>query len=531
MPTRSHPPLIRALLAGAAYPHRVGAVCLLETHISWVILTGPFAYKIKKPVRLEFADFSTLQRRRFFCEEELRLNRRLAPDLYLGVTAIYGKPHAPSFEPEGDPIEYAVRMRQFEQEQLLGHVLDRGQLDASHIDNLIDQVNAFHKTIERAPAESPYATPALIEQQALDNFPPLLTGTRIGEENGRVSKLRSWFIDAFTAHRATFDARRHEGRVRECHGDMHLGNMFLEGGRVVVFDGIDFNAELRWIDLASEVAFLAMDLEDRGAPAFAHRFLNGYLEQSGDYGMLPVLPFYLAYRALVRAKVAAIRLGQDAQTEEETTGLREEIAGYLKQAEDYTGRTRPRLIITHGLSGSGKTHGTQGLLEAAGAIRLRSDVERKRLHGLGPLERSEDHPELDIYSAEATRRTYNRLLGLAGEALRAGFTTIVDATFLKQTEREAFRRLALKQGTPFTILAFRASRETLRRRLLARARKGRDASEAGLAVLDKQIQFAEPLLEAERKTTIVVGPEGVPPGTELWPHIQRMSTGGAADPD
>jgi hypothetical protein len=236
----------------------------------------------------------------------------------------------------------------------------------------------------------------------------------------------------FASRHADFTTRKLTGYIRECHGDMHLGNMVLVDDRVVIFDGIEFNDAFRWIDVASDVAFLIMDLEDRGRPDFAHRFLNGYLEATGDYGMLRLLPFYLTYRALVRAKVAGIRLGQSSLSAEETAQAHEEFVSYLDLAERYTRPWRPRLFITHGVSGSGKTRHTQPLVEAIGAIRLRSDVERKRLFGLAPLEKSSGQRARDLYTAEATQRTYASLAQQAAGVLQAGFPVVVDATFLRR---------------------------------------------------------------------------------------------------
>ncbi len=227
---------------------------------------------------------------------------------------------------------------------------------------------------------------------------------------------------------------------------------------MVIFDCLEFNDNLRWIDVASDVAFLTMDLEDRGRPDLAHRFVNGYLEATGDYGLLALLPFYLTYRAMVRAKVAGIRLGQSDLSAQEAEHTRQAFGSYLDLAEQYTRPSRPRLLITHGLSGSGKTFATQPLVDATGVIRLRSDVERKRLFGLAPLERSSSRSDVDLYAPDSTQRTYAHLAQQAARVIEAGFTVLVDATFLKRAQRDAFRRLAARLGVPFTILACRAQR-------------------------------------------------------------------------
>src|SRR5262245_51280313 len=500
----THDRLIQALTDRSVYEHPTTEIVVLQTHISWVVLTGTYAYKIKKPVNLGFVDFSTLAQRHFFCQEELRLNRRLAPQLYLEVVALYGTPERPQFHGEGAPIEYAVKMAQFAQETLLSHLIDAGQLQVSHIDRLAHEVSAFHARIATADPMSRFGTPEAIYQPVQENFQHLFDAIDDPVRQAHARGLEAWCQRTFAARRPDFVARKRDGCVRECHGDMHLGNMILLDDEVVIFDCIEFNEDLRWIDVASDVAFLTMDLEDRGRPDLAHRFLNGYLEATGDYGLLALLPFYLMYRAMVRAKVAGIRLGQSHLSPEETAHVRAAFGSYLDLAEQYTRPSRPRLLITYGLSGSGKTFATQHLVEATGAIRIRSDVERKRLFGLAPLERSTDRSDLNLYTPDATQRTYAHLAQQAARVVEAGFTAVVDATFLKRAQRDAFRRLAAQLGVPFMILEFRAHAETLQHRVGQRGMQGTDASEADLAVLSAQFAALEPLTAAEQAYTLSI---------------------------
>jgi hypothetical protein len=278
---------------------------------------------------------------------------------------------------------------------------------------------------------------------------------------------------------------------------MHLANMALHDGRVLIFDCIEFNPNLRWIDVMSEVAFVVMDLHHRGRPELARRFLNRYLERTGDYGGLAVLRYYLVYRALVRATVAAIR---GAQTGEEAKVVRT----YLELAERFTRGSTRVLCITHGVSGSGKTTVTTALLEAVDLIRVRSDIERKRLAGLTADCRSESEVDAGLYTPDAMRRSYDRLRELAACILRAGYPVVLDATFLDRRERDACRELARSSGVAFRILTCRAQPETLRERVVARERGGQDASEAGLAVLEKQLEQAKDLEEDELPLAVVL---------------------------
>ncbi|MBI3467462.1 MAG: AAA family ATPase [Planctomycetes bacterium] len=492
--------LVQSLQSPSAYNHPVDNIRLLETHISWVILTGRYAYKLKKPVNLGFLDFSTLERRRFYCLEEIRLNRRLAPEIYIGVVPITGTPEAPSMAGTGNPIEFAVQMCEFPQEALLSHVLQRRELMPHHIDALAREIAGFHSRIEIASPNSPFGNPEVVRQTTEESLAHLMPGD---QSNALVEHIKSWCQTEFEARRDEFLRRKQRGFVRECHGDMHLGNMLLLDGRPVLFDCIEFNERFRWIDVLSEVAFTVMDLEDRGNRAAARRFLSEYLEETGDYSGLSVFRYYLVYRALVRAKVTSIRLDQEDILPDERKALLTEYDGYVELAERYTRPPQPILAITHGPSGSGKSTVAEAVVEELGAIRVRSDVERKRLLGLKPLERTA-HKAADVYSAAATDRTYARLAELACAAVRAGYSAVADATFLKRSQRQQFQRLATQLDVPFAILDLQASETDLRQRVTERAMAGSDASDADLAVLAQQLATRELLDEEEQACTIPV---------------------------
>jgi uncharacterized protein len=499
--------MIAGLLSSSAYPHPADDIRLVETHISWVLLTGNYAYKIKKPVNFGFLDFSTLERRHRFCVEEVRLNRRLAPDLYLDTVAITGTPESPSVGGDGPVLEYAVRMRQFPDGARLDQVAARGELGAGHLDALAQQVAAFHRSLTPAATHMPYGTPDTIAFYARQNFEQIRSRLVERSDLDALAALDTWTEREFARCGPAFEQRRQEGRVRECHGDLHLGNIALLGGEVVVFDCIEFNSELRWIDVASEVAFVAMDLEDRGLGAFGHRFINAWLEATGDYGSLQVLRYYLVYRAMVRAKVAAIRMDQPgvdaAERLADLIGCRE----YLALALKFTRPRRPALAITHGFSGSGKTTLTQPIVGQFGAVRVRSDVERKRLFGLPADARTGADFGDGIYTREASERTYARLAELAEAIVSAGYTVIVDATFLERKNRLKFREIATRLGVAFLVIDFEASHSMLERWVQERAAAATDASEAGLAVLTRQRATADPLGPDEMDSTVTVESE------------------------
>ena len=515
--------LLQGLLQAHAYPHEVGKVERIETHISTVLLAGKFAYKIKKPVNLGFLDFSTLQLRRHYCEEELRLNRRLAPRLYLEVVGIAGSVDAPRIGPLNLPnaegaIEYAVKMERFEQSALLDRMLAGGALTSRHLDALAATVAAFHARIERSVAggndHAGYGTPASIEAPVRQNFEQIRPLLETGAERAALARLEEWSRAAHAGLSPLMEERRRAGFVRECHGDLHLGNITWIDGEIQVFDCIEFNPRLRWIDVASEIAFTVMDLAARGRPDWGARFLNAYLEITGDYAALRLLKYYLVYRAMVRAKVARIRAAQTGD-ELRQAGLHravlDDYADHIKLATSYTEPGKAALIVTRGVSGSGKTTATQPLVEQLGAVRMRSDVERKRLHGLPREARSHSALNAELYAPAASQATYAELRRLAALAIAAGYPVIADATFLRRAWRDDFRALAAELNVPFLIFECRADAAELRRRVAQRERCGQDASEGTLAVLERQLQEDEALSAEEAECAVIVDTQRVTP--------------------
>lgn len=505
--TAAQPALITALLEPARYPHPVQRVALVETHGAWVLLAGDHAYKIKKPVCLPFVDFSTLDLRRAACLAEVRLNRRFetvdpATHLYLDALPIVGSAHAPRWgEPGRDDdnaIEWAVHMRRFNEDQRLDHLCARGALKPEHLTSLAQRMATFQATSAVASPDGPWGRANDVLAFARDNLNSLRGGLTGADDAAQVDRLSQW-TESSVSQLATLLAQRlREGRVREGHGDLHLANLVLIGHEVVPFDGIEFNDALRWIDVASDMAFAWMDLLDHGQPGLANGLLSDWLDASGDTSAPDVLPFFAVYRALVRAKVAVIR---STQAGADTDACANEARSYTALAQRIAQPTAPQLVITHGLSGSGKTWASSRWLqaEASGrAIRLRSDVERKRLHGLSATQASGSGLNTGLYSPQAHTDTYAHLLERARHLLEKGWSVLVDAAFLRRHERKAFATLAQAIGCPFHILATEAPLAVLRERITARQAHGADASEATVAVLEQQLGWLEPLTTDER---------------------------------
>ncbi len=496
--------LIEGLHSPQAYIYPVTVVHEIQTHTAWVILTGKDAYKIKKPVDFDFLDFSTLEKRRHWCEEEVRLNRRFAPHIYLGVTEIRGTLKQPHVGGSGPILEYAVHMRQFPDKQLLSELAEDKQLKDSHINQLSEKIAIFHQTTDQASPESDYGQPALIQHWVSENFRYLLPLLNAGKDREQLERIRQWTHEQEQQLKRYFEHRKHHGFIRECHGDLHLRNLTIIDGMITPFDCIEFNDELRWIDVMSELAFLVMDLDTRGYPHFGHQLLNSYLQLTGDYEGLKGLPYYLVYRALVRAKVAILRREQVSPQSQDYLESTAEYRHYLQFAFQHIDTIRPILFITHGFSGSGKSTLAKALNEARGIIQIRSDIERKRLSGLRAKERSGHEVEKGIYDSQRTEETYQRLAELATFVIKAEFSVLLDATFLKQSHRDLIRRLADTLQVSFLILHCIAPKQMLQQRIHIREEVGQDPSDATLQVLEAQRSKAQPLRTDEQNVTITV---------------------------
>lgn len=502
--------LLRQLRNPDCYDHPVGGqVVVHETHISWVFLAGRFAYKVKKPITNDFLDYGSLSRRKRMCEEELRLDARYAPDLYLGVVPITCSEDGPRINGAGDPVEYAIKMHRFPEDALLSHRMKHGTLTTNEVRQLATLVADFHLKARRADRETPWGSADLVFESMWDIIGDL-HAVRLDPPEGpadvakQLKQLQHWATEFFDQHRLHFQQRIHNGFIRECHGDLHLANVFEWDGRLLPFDGIEFNDQFRWIDVLSDAAFLAMDLAAGGHIDLSRLFIDAYLERTGDHASLALLRWYLVFRALVRAKVAALRA---AQMESSSTDCRDAIGDcrhHVELAVRFSTPEEPRLWITHGFSGSGKSTGSEAVIARHGAIRLRGDVERKRHYGIPIGHRPDPAETKQIYSAEGNDATYGRMRRLSRCMLEADVSVVVDATFLRRKDRELFRELAESCDVPFAILDFKADESVLRQRIADRIANGHDASDAGLAVLQQQLEHHQPLTADEHQYVVEI---------------------------
>lgn len=495
--------LVNALQNQALFDHNVESFELIETHISWVILTGNYAYKVKKPMDFGFLDFTTLEKRKHFCEEELRLNRRLAPELYLDLLPLYGNEKNPSFTGDGEIIEYAIKMRQFDQANLLNNLLAEGELTHDHINEVASQVADFHACTEVATADTRFGNPSQVMepvQQNFDQIRPLLSDAA---DLQQLDQIEAWAQDTFTLLTPTFIERKANGKIRACHGDLHLGNITRYDDKIRLFDCIEFNDDFYWIDVMREAAFFIMDLEDRDEDYFANQFLNAYLELTSDYAGLKLLNFYKSYYAMVRAKVGLFQLFNESISDEDRAAVLKQYRSYTALAEHYMEIPNRCVILMHGYSGTGKSTVSGTLMEHLNLVRIRSDVVRKQLLG-EQKDNNSDDLNSGIYATDASNQTFQSLRDTAGTILQSGNSVLIDATFLKAGYRDLFHDLSEEQGVPLQIVSCTLDDETTRSRLAAREAQQLDVSDATVAVYNAQLESANPLTDKEEQHTLHV---------------------------
>ena len=500
------PPLIQQMLKPEFYPHPVmEPIRLIQTHISYVLLTGDYVYKVKKPVNFGFLDFSDLPKRHYFCQEELRLNRRLSPELYLAVLPITQEPGSGQFHLGRDagvqvpPVEYVVQMNQFEQDGL--QLLQQGHLTLDHIKALGRQVANFHRSANTDPSIQAYGSLEAINQVEVNNFKlsqPFIGRTQTQSQYDQTYAFVNQF---FKDHADWFEQRQTEGKIREGHGDLHLRNVCLYQGTLHIFDCIEFNPAFRNIDVIYDLAFLVMDLGFHQRQDLANEVLNTYLEQTGDYWGAVLLPPYLSMRAYIRGNVNSLALDDSAIAPLKKQEILERARAYYHLAWTYTQRPQGQMILMSGLSGSGKSTVARQLAQRINAIHIRSDAVRKHLAGvfLDQPDHSDREYGGDIYTPEMTQKTYDRLLQLGVLLAQQGWSVILDAKY----DRHAFRQAAIREAEartiPVRIVYCSAPLEVLIERL--HSRQG-DLSDATAEMLPAQKKAVDSFSDTEQKYVV-----------------------------
>lgn len=481
-----------------AFGHPVTLVELEETHISWLILTDDFVYKIKKPVVFDFLDFGTLDKRKFYCDEEIRLNKPWAPGLYIDVVPITLDGDQPRFSGSGEAIEYAVRMHRFDEDMRLDRQLEQGKLSAQDMRELAAKIAVRHTEAPIVEHDRRNKVFELTKEFMWDNFEAL-----DGFIDPRMlDSIKDWTGSELRDVEPILWQRIDDGFVRDCHGDLHLANLVRLPDGITTFDCIEFNPDFRHIDVICDIAFLIMDLVERKRRDLAAHFLNRYLEASGDYGGVAVLSLFFVYRCLVRAKVAVIR-SQERDNASARDDDINEACDYCAMAMRQIANRVPVLVIMCGLSGSGKTFVSGQLMAGLPAIRVRSDIERKRMFALGEREASGSGLSEGIYTGQVSGEVYARLFAFARTILDTGHNVILDATFLRKSDRDAALAVAGRCDCPAVIIEVTASKEVMRRRIRQRQGNLADASEANLDVLEHQLEIVETLSPDERAMAMV----------------------------
>jgi aminoglycoside phosphotransferase family enzyme/predicted kinase len=502
--------VIRLLLCAHPYEHATTGIALVETHISWVILTGTYAYKIKKALTLEFLDFGTLARRRHFCEEELRLNRQWAPQIYLDVVPISLVDGGVRVGDDSNVVEYALKMMQFMPGARLDLQLKHDKLTVEDVKDLAVTIADYHGRVRRIDFTNEREAFELVRSPVVENFPYV----RQVLDDAAVNRIDYWSSKRLVRLRPLLVARHRDGFVRECHGDLHLSNLARLKSGIVPFDCIEFNPGLRNIDVISDFAFLAMDLVFRGRQDLAYTLINRYLERTGDFEGMELFGLYFVYHCMIRAKVAAIRYGERSEGSDRQKDL-DEVTRYCKVALDWIDKPRPRLFAMHGYSGSGKTWASYHLLQELPAIRLRSDIERKRLFGLDETQPTDSAIGEGVYSEQGSSRVYRKLNALAENLIAWGYNVILDATFLSRRERDQAVSTAHAAGVPIVFVHTEAGSAVVRSRVKHRAIVANVVSEADAEVLAHQEEFGETLTAAELERTVHIRTDG----RVNWDHV------------
>ncbi len=495
------PELVKALLQPKAYPQAPKKIELLQTQMSFVFLADELVYKVKKPVNLGYLDYTSLEKRQFYCQREVELNSRLCPDVYLEVVPIARDRGTIKIAGEGKAIEYAVKMRRLPQEAMMDVLLASNQIMPEMVTRVAQKLAAFHQKAETNANISTFGEIKAITQNTDENFTQTEKYISTTISRDKYQRIKD-YTDGFIQENASlFDKRIAEGRIRDCHGDLHAAHICFTNG-ICIYDCIEFNDRFRYCDIASEIAFLAMDLDHYGRADLAHIFVSAYADQSQDRELVKLLGFYKCYRAYVRGKVESFKLDDPYIAPAEKSQTLEIASSYFDLAHAYT-RPRPVLFITTGLVGTGKTVLAQALAKRLGLAVISSDVTRKQLAGIPVTEHRFEEFDSGIYSPGFSRKTYDKMFSEARDILSDGGSVILDASFIKAEERLKAKGLAKESGADFLIIECILDEKSIKQRLAQRLEKG-SASDGRWEIYQPQKKAFEPVVEALSQKHVII---------------------------
>lgn len=486
------PEMVQALLKSEAYPEPTEKVAMEQTQMSFVFLTDRYVYKVKKPVNLGYLDYTTLEKRKFYCHKEVELNRRLCPDNYLGVVPVTQHRGSYSISGGGKAIEYAVKMRRLPGELMMDSLIEKNGVSTEMISRLAEKLSSFHRQAETNKTINAFGRVDIIKQNTEENFAQ--TEKYFGKtiSSHQYQQIKDYTRSFIRENIALFQKRIEEGCIRDCHGDLHTAHICFENG-VCIYDCIEFNDRFRYGDIASEVAFLAMDLDHHGRADLGHYFVSNYIDSSQDEGLKKLLNFYKCYRAYIRGKVACFKLDDPYISQNERDKTLEAAISYFDLAYSYV-KSMPSLFITVGLVGSGKTALAQALAKRLGLVVISSDVTRKRLADIPETERHFEEFDAGIYSPQFSRLTYDTMLAETRRLLGEGISVIIDASFIKSEEREKAKGLAQEMKAHFLVLECTLDEKLTRQRLTERLKQG-SVSDGRWEIFEVQKGVFEPIVE------------------------------------
>ena len=496
------PALVQSLLTSEAYPHRPSEIELVQTHMSFIFLTGDYVYKVKKAVDLGFLDYTTLERRKYFCHQEVILNRRLCPDIYLDVVAITRENGKFFIEGHGEAIEYAVKMRQLPQQRMMDNLLKANQVTKEMIAAVAQRVAEFHQKAETNEEISNFGNLSIVVTNTEENFTQTEKYIGVSIPREKYDAIKSYTQEFIKNNVSLFGQRMKKGKIRDCHGDLHTAHVCFTNG-MCIFDCIEFNDRFRYGDVASESAFLAMDLDYHGRPDLSQHFVATYQKISGDREMGKLINFYKCYRAYVRGKVESFKMDDPHIPEEEKEETLNRAIKYFDLAYSYIEGKNLTLFITTGLIGSGKTALAQALSHTMALAVISSDDVRKRLANIPRQEHRFEEFDSGIYSSAFSRRTYDEMFHQAKQILKAGQSVIIDASFRKANERKRAMKLAQEMGANFKAIECVCDEETIKERLSHRFERN-SISDGRLEIFPQLKEDFEPVSEIASENHIVV---------------------------